>query len=158
MKTAVAAIATLMAAHQASAQTAPDMEITRAGTQASVTGPAANFTGAVRLYPLFAASGARRASGAHVTFEPGARPAWHSHPYGQTLIVTAGVGRVQRRGDAVREIRAGDVVWTPPWVQHWHGAAPATAMAHIALQEAADGKTVEWLEHVSDAQYTAKPQ
>jgi quercetin dioxygenase-like cupin family protein len=135
----------------------PTLGIARAGTQPSSKGPAANFTGSVRVDPLFQGKAPARTSGAYVTFEPGARSAWHSHPLGQTLVVTAGVGRVQQWGGAVEEIRAGDVVWTPPGVKHWHGAAPTTAMTHMAIQESADGKVVEWMEKVSDAEY-AKPQ
>ena len=132
---------------------APDMVITRAGTQASGKGPVQNFSGSVRVDPLFAAHPPSTASGAYVTFEPGARSAWHTHPQGQVLIVTAGVGRVQRWGGKIEEIRSGDVIWTPPGVKHWHGAAPATVLTHIAIQEAAGGKNVEWMEKVSDEQY-----
>jgi quercetin dioxygenase-like cupin family protein len=133
------------------------MEITRAGSQPSSKGPADWFTGTVRIDPLFQAHPPARAAGASVTFEPGARTAWHTHPLGQTLIVTAGVGRAQRWGGPVEEIRPGDVVWFPPGEKHWHGAAPTTAMTHIAIQEALDGKVVDWLEKVSDEQYDAKP-
>jgi quercetin dioxygenase-like cupin family protein len=129
------------------------MRITRSGTQPSQKGPAEWFTGSVRVDPLFQASDPSRASGASVTFEPGARSAWHTHPLGQVLIVTSGVGRVQQWGGRVEEIRAGDVVWTPPGVKHWHGASPTTAMTHIAIQEALDGKVVEWMEKVTDEQY-----
>jgi quercetin dioxygenase-like cupin family protein len=135
---------------------APDSQaltITRNGSRPSSKGPAENFTGAVRVDPLFQANKPSRASGAYVTFEPGAHSAWHTHPLGQTLIVTAGGGRVQRWGGPVEEIRPGDVVWTPPGVKHWHGASPTTAMTHIAIQENLDGKVVEWMEKVSDAQY-----
>ena len=107
----------------------------------------------MRVDPLFQPRSPARAGAAFVTFEPGARSAWHSHPLGQTLVVTAGVGRVQRWGGAVQEIRPGDVIWTPPGVKHWHGASPATAMTHIAIQESVEGKTVEWMEKVSDEQY-----
>ncbi|ACO48028.1 cupin domain-containing protein [Deinococcus deserti] len=131
------------------------MKIQRVGTQPSTTGPADWFTGAVRIDGLFPAHEPARAAGNAVTFEPGARTAWHTHPLGQTLIVTAGVGRVQREGGPVEEIRPGDVVWCEPGEKHWHGAAPTTAMTHIALQEALDGKSVEWLEHVTDEQYQA---
>lgn len=127
--------------------------ITRAGSQPSSRGSAQYFTGSVRIDPLFDARDPARANGASVTFEPGARTAWHTHPLGQTLIVTAGVGRVQRWGDAVEEIRPGDVVWIPPGQKHWHGAAPATGMTHVAIQEHVGGKNVEWMEHVSDEQY-----
>lgn len=133
-----------------------DLGITRHGSQASVKGPAANFTGAVRVDPLFQPNTPARTAGAYVTFEPGARSAWHSHPLGQTLVVTAGVGRVQRWGGAVQEIRPGDVVWTPPGVKHWHGASPTNAMTHIAVTETVEGKAVEWMEKVSDTQYDAK--
>ena len=131
------------------------MKITRSGATPSTAGPADWFTGSVRIDPLFAAEAPGRAVGAHVTFEPGARTAWHTHPLGQTLIVTSGLGRVQRAGGPVEEIRPGDVVWFEPGEKHWHGAAPATAMTHIALQEVSDGKVVDWLEHVSDADYGA---
>jgi quercetin dioxygenase-like cupin family protein len=133
------------------------LSITRGGSQPSSKGPADYFTGSVRVDPLFPANSPSRASGGYVTFEPGARSAWHTHPFGQTLIVTAGVGRVQRWGGAVEEIRAGDVVWTPPGVKHWHGAAPDSAMTHIAVQEHLDGKVVEWMEKVSDGQYNKLP-
>ena len=129
------------------------MEIHRAGTQASSKGPAEWFTGAVRIDQPFQASDPARVSGAIVTFEPGARTAWHTHPLGQTLIVTAGCGRAQRWGGTIEELRPGDVVWFAPGEKHWHGAAPATAMTHIAIQERVGGKAVDWLEHVSDEQY-----
>jgi quercetin dioxygenase-like cupin family protein len=132
------------------------MEIKRAGSQASARGPAEWFTGTVRIDPLFAANDPARAAGASVTFEPGARTAWHTHPLGQTLIVTFGSGLVQRWGGPVEEIRPGDVVWFPPGEKHWHGASPTTAMTHIAIQERLDGKMVEWLEQVSDDQYNAR--
>jgi quercetin dioxygenase-like cupin family protein len=131
------------------------MEIKRSGSQPSGKGPAEYFTGAVRIDPLFEASAPARARGASVTFEPGARTAWHTHPLGQTLIVTAGCGRAQRWGGPIEEIRAGDVVWFPPGEKHWHGATSTTAMTHIAIQEQLDGKAVEWMEHVSDEQYRA---
>src|SRR4051794_37202941 len=129
------------------------MEITRVGSQASNKGPADWFTGTVRIDPLFQAKAPARAAGASVTFEPGARTAWHTHPLGQTLIVTAGSGWVQQESSPVEEVRPGDVVWFPPGVKHWHGASPSTAMTHIAIQEALDGKVVDWLEKVSDEQY-----
>jgi quercetin dioxygenase-like cupin family protein len=132
------------------------MHITRAGSQPSTTGPADWFTGAVRIDPLFAAPAPARAVGAAVTFEPGARTAWHTHPLGQTLVVTFGRGFVQREGGPVEEIRPGGVVWFTPGEKHWHGAAPDTAMQHVAIQEALDGTAVEWLEHVTDAQYQAQ--
>jgi 4-carboxymuconolactone decarboxylase len=127
--------------------------IVRGGSRAVQPGPSAQFTGTVRVEPLFAPTGASRASGASVTFAPGARSAWHSHPLGQTLIVTAGTGRVQQWGGLVQEIHAGDVVWTPAGVKHWHGAAPTTAMTHTAIQEWVAGRNVDWLEQVTDAQY-----
>jgi quercetin dioxygenase-like cupin family protein len=129
------------------------MEIKRVGTQASAKGPGDWFTGTVRIDPLFQAAEPARVQGASVTFEPGARTAWHTHPLGQTLIVTAGCGRCQREGGPVEEIRPGDVVWFPPAEKHWHGAAPPTAMTHIAIQESLNGKVVDWMEQVSDAQY-----
>jgi quercetin dioxygenase-like cupin family protein len=129
------------------------MEIKRSGSQPSTRPPAEYFTGTVRLDPLFQAHDPARVTGASVTFEPGARTAWHTHPLGQTLIVIAGLGRVQRDGGPIEEIRPGDVVWFPPGEKHWHGAGPKTAMTHIAIQEALDGKTVEWMEKVSDQQY-----
>ncbi|MDB6025974.1 MAG: cupin [Verrucomicrobiales bacterium] len=131
------------------------MQITRNGSQPSSKGPADWFTGTVRIDPLFQANAPARAAGASVTFEPGARTAWHTHPLGQTLIVTAGVGRAQQEGGPIEEIRPGDVVWFPPGLKHWHGAAPTTAMTHIAIQEALDGKVVEWMEKVTDEQYAA---
>src|SRR5438477_8476000 len=129
-----------------------DMEIKRVGTQASTKGPADWFTGTVRIDPLFQANAPARAAGASVTFEPAARTAWHTHPLGQTLIVTSGFGWVQREGGPIEEIRPGDVVWFPPGEKHWHGATP-TAMTHIAIQERLNGKAVDWLEKVSDDQY-----
>ncbi len=129
------------------------MNVTRAGSQPSSKGPADWFTGSVRMDPLFTAPSPARVAGAAVTFEAGARTAWHTHPLGQTLIVIFGRGLAQREGGPVEEIRPGDVVWFAPGEKHWHGAAPTTAMQHIAIQEALDGKTVEWLEHVTDAQY-----
>jgi quercetin dioxygenase-like cupin family protein len=129
------------------------MDIRRAGSRPSGKGPAEYFTGAVRLDPLFEAADPARVVGASVTFEPGARTAWHTHPLGQTIIVTAGLGWAQREGGPVEEIRPGDVVWFPPGEKHWHGATPTTAMTHIAIQERLDGSTVEWLEPVSEADY-----
>jgi quercetin dioxygenase-like cupin family protein len=129
------------------------MDIKRNGSQASAKGPADWFTGAVRIDAPFQTSAPARASGATVTFEPGARTAWHMHPLGQTLIVSFGCGRVQREGGPIEEIRAGDVVWFPPGEKHWHGAAPNTAMSHIAIAEVLEGKVVEWMEKVSDEQY-----
>jgi quercetin dioxygenase-like cupin family protein len=132
------------------------MEIKRSGSQPSRKGPAANFTGAVRIDPLFDAPSPARVLGASVTFEPGARTAWHVHALGQTLIVTAGCGRVQRWGSPIEEIRPGDVVWFPPGEKHWHGAAPATAMTHIAIVEKVEGNASDWMEKVSDEQYEAR--
>ncbi|MEY2521199.1 MAG: hypothetical protein QOF24_2958 [Verrucomicrobiota bacterium] len=129
------------------------MEIKTNGSQPSSKGPADWFTGTVRVDPLFQAKAPARAAGASVTFEPGARTAWHTHPLGQTLIVTAGCGRAQRDGGPIEDIRPGDVVSIAPNEKHWHGAAPTTAMTHIAVQEALDGKVVEWMEKVSDEQY-----
>jgi len=132
------------------------MEIKRSGSQPSNKGPADWFTGTVRIDPLFQPREPARAAGNNVTFEPGARTAWHTHPLGQTLFVTAGCGRVQRWGGPIEEIRPGDVVWILPGEKHWHGAAPTTAMTHIAIQEQLEGKMVDWMEKVSDEQYKAK--
>ena len=132
------------------------MDITRNGAQPSGQGPSDWFTGTVRIDPVFAPNDARRAAAASVTFEPGARTAWHTHPRGQTLIVTAGLGLVQREGGPIEEIRPGDIVWFEPNEKHWHGASPTTAMTHIAIQEHLDGKVVDWLEHVTDEQYQAR--
>ena len=128
------------------------MDIKRNGSQASTKGSSDYFTGSVRIDPLFQAHDPARSTGGNVTFEPGARTAWHTHPLGQTLIVVAGSGRVQRWGGLIEEIRPGDVVWFPPGEKHWHGASPTTALTHIAIQEQLDGKNVEWLEQVSDDQ------
>lgn len=130
-----------------------EVVVTRAGSQPSSTGTAENFTGSVRVDNRFKGSGPARISGATVTFEPGARTAWHTHPLGQTLIVTAGVGLVQHWGGPVQEIRPGDIAWIPPGVKHWHGASSTVGMSHIAFSEALDGKTVEWMEKVLDEQY-----
>jgi len=132
------------------------MEIKRNGSRPSRQGPAEYFTGSVRIDPLFDASDPARVRSAKVTFEPGARTAWHRHPLGQILIVIAGVGLVQRWGEAIDEIRPGDVVWFPPDEKHWHGATPSSSMTHIAIQEALNGSPVDWLEHVSDEQYGAR--
>ena len=129
------------------------MEIRRNGSQPASPGPAEYFTGRVHRDPLIEAPAPARVTAASVTFEPGARTAWHTHPFGQTLVVTAGLGRAQRRGGPLEEIRPGDVVWFAPGEEHWHGAGPETAMTHIAIQEARDGKAADWLEHVSDADY-----
>ena len=129
------------------------MQIKRVGSQASMKGPADWFTGTVRIDPLFQATAPARAGGASVTFEPGARTAWHTHPLGQTLIITSGCGWAQREGGPIEEVRPGDVVWCPPGLKHWHGAAPNTAMTHIAIQESLDGKAVDWMEKVTEEQY-----
>lgn len=131
------------------------MNITRIGSQPSIKGPEDWFTGTVRLDPLFDAPEPGRVAGAAVTFEPGARTAWHTHPLGQTLIVTAGCGWVQREGGSVEEIHPGDVIWFPPHEKHWHGATATTAMTHIAIQESLDGRAVDWMEKVSDEDYKA---
>jgi quercetin dioxygenase-like cupin family protein len=131
------------------------MKILRVGAQASSRGPADWFTGTVRIDPLFQSPAPARVAGASVTFEPGARTAWHTHPLGQALVVTAGVGWVQCEGEAREEVRPGDVVWFPPGAKHWHGATATTALTHMAIHEALDGRTVEWLEKVSDEQYKA---
>jgi len=133
------------------------MDIHRSGSRPSAKGPADWFTGVVRIDPLLATSGAARATGSTVTFEPGARTAWHTHPLGQTLIVTFGCGWAQREGGPIEEIRPGDVVWFAPGEKHWHGASATAAMSHIAIAEALDGKAVEWLEQVSDEQYRPGP-
>jgi len=152
------AISLCMLASGAQRQTLRDQEtirITRSGSQPARPGPADNITGSVRVDSSFQANAPARTSGARVAFEPGARTAWHTHPLGQILIVTTGTGRVQRWGDRVDEIQQGDVVWIPPGQKHWHGAAPNSSMVHIAIAEQLDGKTVEWMEKVSDAQYSA---
>lgn len=132
------------------------MEIRRAGTQASSKGPSEYFTGQVRIDPLFAAAEPARVAVASVTFEPGARTAWHTHPLGQTLIVTAGCGLAQREGGSIEEIRPGDIIWFGPGEKHWHGAGPKTSMTHIAIQEKLNEKTVDWMEQVSDEQYHSR--
>ena len=129
------------------------IEIRRQGSQPATKGPAEYFTGSVRVTPLFQATDSTRAAGVSVTFEPGARSAWHSHPAGQTLIVTSGTGWVQQEGGRRQEIKTGDVIWTPPGVKHWHGATSSQAMTHIAIQEHADGKVVDWQEHVTEQEY-----
>lgn len=129
------------------------MDIKRVGSQESARGPKDWFTGEVRIDALFKAADPARVQGASVTFEPGARTAWHTHPLGQTLIVTAGLGWAQHDGGMIEEIRPGDVVWFPPGEKHWHGASATTGMTHIAIQESLDGKVVEWLEHVTEEQY-----
>jgi quercetin dioxygenase-like cupin family protein len=129
------------------------MDIKRAGTQPSAKGSADWFTGTVKIDPLFQAPEPARVGGAAVTFEPGARTAWHTHPLGQTLIVTAGAGLAQKKGGPVEAIRPGDVVWFAPGEKHWHGASPTTAMTHIAVQETLNGKAVDWMEKVTDEEY-----
>jgi quercetin dioxygenase-like cupin family protein len=129
------------------------MKITRAGSQASLKGPAEWFTGTVRVDPLFQAPEPGRVGAGHVTFEPGARSAWHTHPLGQTLIVTSGLGWAQADGGPIEEIRPGDVIWFPAGLKHWHGATPTTAMTHIAITELLHGKNADWMEKVSDEQY-----
>lgn len=134
-----------------------NMEISRSGSRGSTPGPAEYFTGVVRVDPLFSPTAPGNTSGAYVTFSPGARSAWHTHPAGQTLVVTAGAGRVQQWGGPVQEIRPGDVVWTPPGVKHWHGAAPDSSMTHLAITDQLEGRAVDWMEKVSDAQYGIAP-
>ena len=134
---------------------AAEQRIARAGTQPSATGPGENFTGRVRVDPLWSADGSLSASGMWVTFEPGARSDWHTHPAGQRLVVVSGVGRTQQWGKPVQEIRPGDVVECPPNVKHWHGASPTTAMTHLAVIGTLEGRNVQWMEKVSDAQYAA---
>jgi len=140
----------------ATEDTKPSQTITRTGTQAPIKGSAEYFTGNVRVDPLFAANDSAPFSGAYVTFEPGARSAWHIHPTGQRLLVTAGVGRTGEWDGPVEEIKAGDVIWCPPGVKHWHGASPTASKTHIALTGTASGKNVDWLEKVSDEQYNGK--
>jgi len=142
----------------ASGDDAQMLKIMRRGTQATRNGPAEYFTGSVRIDPLFEANDPSHTSGSSVTFAPGARTAWHTHPLGQILVVTAGNGRVQRWGGPIEEIRQGDVVWIPPGLKHWHGASPTTAMTTIGIQEHREGKVVDWLEKVSDADYSAPVQ
>lgn len=131
------------------------MDIKRSGSEASAAGPADYFTGTVRIDARFAGTGEARVGGATVTFEPGARTAWHTHPLGQTLLVLSGLGRAQREGGSVEEIRPGDIVWFPPGEKHWHGASPNTAMSHVAIAESLDGTVVTWMEKVTDEQYGA---
>ena len=154
--TSGALIAIAAARGMAAEETTPrgtTMDIKRSGSEASRKGPTDWFTGSVRVDPLFQAPAPGRVSGGHVTFEPGARTAWHTHPLGQTLIITSGLGWVQREGSPVEEVRPGDVVWFPPGEKHWHGASAATAMTYIAIQESLNGKNVDWLEKVNDEQY-----
>lgn len=133
------------------------MKLIRNGTQPSIKGPAEWFTGNVRIDSPFQGEAPARAGGAIVTFEPGARTAWHTHPLGQTLLVTSGCGWTQCEGEAIALIRAGDIVWCPPGHKHWHGATPTTAMTHVAIAEMLDGRAVDWLDHVTDAEYLAGP-
>lgn len=147
-------VALSLGASAAVAEPDKAVSVTRAGTTPSMAGPPSNFTGSVRVDSRFSATAPATVGGATVTFEPGARTAWHTHPLGQTLIVTAGVGLVQHWGGEIQEIRPGDIAWIPPGVKHWHGATATTAMSHIAISEAADGKVVDWMEHVTDEQYT----
>lgn len=146
-------IAVVLGAASASAQSNPTITVTRPGSQPSTVGPASNFIGSVRVDSRFQGAAPARISGGTVTFAPAARTAWHAHPLGQTLIVTAGVGLVQMWDGPIQEIRPGDIVWIPPGVKHWHGATATNGMSHIAFSEALDGKTVEWMEQVSDEQY-----
>jgi quercetin dioxygenase-like cupin family protein len=149
----IAAAALLIAAHASAADTAPAQEVTRAGTQAATAGPAEFFTGSVRVEPVWPVSEGISASGGLVTFERGARSNWHTHPAGQRLVVLSGVGLTQEWGQPVQVIRAGDVVWCPPGVKHWHGASPTTAMSHLAVTGTVQGKNVNWMERVGDDQY-----
>ncbi len=156
MKRLLAIAITLSALSPAYAH-AQQIEVQSISARTSEAGSAQYFTGSALIDPLFAATPHTRAAGVQVTFAPGARSAWHSHPAGQTLIVTSGTGWVQEWGGRRREIRPGDVVWTPPGVKHWHGATEANGMSHIALQEAVNGEVVRWMEHVTDAQYLGAP-
>jgi quercetin dioxygenase-like cupin family protein len=149
---AAAASSAFVALALAETDAAP-LKITRNGSQDTARGASENFTGAVRVDMRFKGEAPARISGGQATFDPGARTAWHTHPLGQTLIVSSGVGLVQRWGGPIQEIRPGDVVWIPPGAKHWHGAAPGSAMSHLAIAEQLDGKTVDWLEKVTDAQY-----
>jgi len=150
------ASAALASGAPAQSAAAPAQQITTAGSTPSLAGPAENFTGRVRVDPVWPADGDINASGHLVTFEPGARSAWHTHPKGQRLVVVSGVGFTQEWGKPVQELRPGDTVWCPPGVKHWHGARPANAMTHLAVTGSADGKNVEWMEKVSDAQYASR--
>lgn len=153
---ALATAALLAAGGAEAAERKEAQQVVRAGSQAPSAGPEANFTGQVKVEMLWPNNERIQASGAYVSFEPGARSAWHTHPSGQRLLVTAGTGLVQEWGKPVQEIHAGDTVWCPPGVKHWHGAAPGTRMIHLAVTGMADGKGVEWLEKVSDEQYNAR--
>jgi quercetin dioxygenase-like cupin family protein len=155
MCVAVLQPAVVMAA-EASEGSSSAQQITRAGSQPSAAGPAANFTGRVRVDMIWPADDGINASGALVTFEPGARSAWHTHPAGQRLVAVSGMGLTQEWGKPVQEIRPGDVVWCPPGIKHWHGASPKTATTHLAVTGTADGKNVEWMEKVSDDQYNTR--
>ncbi|MBV7482190.1 cupin domain-containing protein [Bordetella sp. BOR01] len=157
MKLPVVAMALSLGLSTASATEQDPIKVTPAGTQPSSAGGEQNFTGSVRVDSRFQATAPARVGGGIVTFEPGARTAWHTHPLGQTLIVTAGVGRVQKWDDAVQEIRPGDIVWIPPGVKHWHGASPTMGMSHIAISEGLDGKSVKWMEKVSKEEYERGP-
>jgi quercetin dioxygenase-like cupin family protein len=152
MKRPAVAIALSLGLSAACATEQPPIKVTPIGTQPSSPGGDQNFTGSVRVDSRFQATAPARVGGGIVTFEPGARTAWHTHPLGQTLIVTAGVGRVQKWGDTMQTIRPGDVVWIPPGVKHWHGASPTVGMSHVAISESLDGKSVDWLEKVSQEQ------
>jgi quercetin dioxygenase-like cupin family protein len=153
MKSLAAIIFSIALCASAAVRSDPVITVTRSGSQPSAAGPAENFTGSVRVDSRFQGSAPARIGGGIVTFEPGARTAWHTHPLGQTLIVTAGIGLVQAWEGPVQEIRPGDVVWIPPGVKHWHGATATNGMSHIAVSESLGGKSVEWLEKVSDEQY-----
>jgi len=153
---ALAAAALLAAGGAEAAERKEAQQVVRAGSQAPSAGPEANFSGQVKVEMLWPSNERIQASGAYVSFDPGARSAWHTHPSGQRLLVTAGTGLVQEWGKPVQEIHAGDTVWCPPGVKHWHGAAPGTRMTHLAVTGMADGKGVEWLEKVSDEQYNAR--
>lgn len=144
---------TLIAHASSTAMSGQTVSVSKNGSRPSQKGPADYFTGSVRIDPLFDPQAPARAGSAWVTFEPGARTAWHTHPGGQRLVVTAGLGWVQQWGGRTGEIRPGDVVWIPPGVKHWHGATPTTAMSHIAIQEVVEGKVVDWMEHVTNEQY-----
>ncbi|HZW14042.1 MAG TPA: cupin domain-containing protein [Noviherbaspirillum sp.] len=151
-----ALLSTVVGAAELGSASPSAQQITRAGSQPSAAGPAANFTGQVRVDMMWPADDGINASGALVTFEPGARSAWHTHPAGQRLVVVSGMGLTQEWGKPVQEIRPGDVVWCPPDIKHWHGAAPKTAMTHLAVTGTKDGKNVEWMEKVSDDQYNSR--
>jgi quercetin dioxygenase-like cupin family protein len=153
---AAVSLASVAGAADPTIAVAAGQTIVRAGAQPSAAGPEAYFTGRVRVDPVWPASSDADASGANVTFEPGARSAWHTHPLGQQLVVVSGGGRTQEWGKAVQELRPGDVVWCPPGVKHWHGASPTTAMTHLSVTRTSGGKNVEWMEKVSDEQYSGR--